>query len=305
MVARAVRGNIPAVVTPFAANGDLRLDAFEAVLDWHLANGVDGICVAGDNGESWALTKEERARLCAAAVKRVAGRVPVIMGASAITARDSIAYAALAAEAGADAILLQPQAYVLKGSRGEIVRRYEAVAKAVSIPIVAYNSPRRTGIEMDVDTFGAVCDVAPVVAVKEASRDIFHVTKMHERFADRVAILAGPAPFILPSIAMGARGFISSGPELFGREAAAIMGLGAAAPGPETRRMQFRLNAIYTALMETGTWPSALKHAHGLLGVDAGVPREPVLPLAPEQAAKIKSVMEAIGLIGPRARAAE
>jgi 4-hydroxy-tetrahydrodipicolinate synthase len=304
-MARAIAGNIPAVVTPFAANGDLRIDAFEALLDWHLANGVDGICVAGDNGESWALAKEERARLCRAAVARVAGRAPVIMGASAITARDSIAYAALAAEAGADAILLQPQAYVLKGSRVEIVRRYEAVAKTVSIPIVAYNSPRRTGLDMDPDTFASVCDAAPVVAVKEASRDIFHITRMLERFAERVAILAGPAPFILPSIAMGARGFISSGPELFGREAARIMALGAAAPSAESRRMQFRLNAIYTALMETGTWPSALKHAHSLLGVDAGVPREPVMELTAEQAAKIRSVMEAIGLIGKHARAAE
>lgn len=304
-MARAIRGNIPAVVTPFAANGDLRLDAFEALIDWHLANGVDGICVAGDNGESWALTKEERVRLCAAAVRRVAGRAPVIMGASAITARDSIAYAALAAEAGADAILLQPQAYVLKGSRAEIVRRYEAVAKAVSIPIVAYNSPRRTGIDMDCDTFGAVCGAAPVVAVKEASRDIFHVTRMHERFADKIAILAGPAPFILPSIAMGAKGFISSGPELFGREAMGIVALGAAAPSAASRRMQFRLNAIYVALMETGTWPAALKHAHNILGVDAGVPREPVAPLTADQAAKIEATMAAIGLPGPRARAAE
>lgn len=300
----AIHGNIPAVVTPFAANGDLRIDAFEALLDWHLANGVDGLCIAGDNGESWALTRDERGRLCSAAVKRAAGRVPVIMGASAVTARDAIAYAAVAAEAGADAILLQPQAYVLKGSRQEVVRRYEAVAKAVPLPIVAYNSPRRTGIDMDPDTFAAVCDAAPVVAVKEASRDIFHVTRMLERFADRVAILAGPAPFILPSVAMGARGFISSGPELLGREAATIMALGAAAPSAASRRMQFRLNTVYVALMETGTWPSALKHAHGLLGIDVGVPREPVMPLTADQAAKIEGVMATLGLLGPSVRAA-
>lgn len=304
-MARAIVGNIPAVATPFAANGDLRLDAFEAVIDWHLANGVDGICVAGDNGESWALTKDERKLLCRAAVKRVAGRVPVVMGASTITTRDTVAYAVLAAEEGADAILLQPQAYVLKGSKAEIVARYAAVAKATTIPIVAYNSPRRTGINIEPDVFAAICDASPVVAVKEASRDIFHITAMLERFADKIAILAGPAPFILPSIAMGAKGFISSGPEFLGREATKIMALGLAAPGPETRRMQFRLNAIYVALMETGTWPSALKHAHHLLGIDAGVPREPVMPLNPEQAAKLKSVMTGLGLIGAKARAAE
>jgi 4-hydroxy-tetrahydrodipicolinate synthase len=304
LAARLV-GNIPALVTPFDARGGLMLDAFERLVDWHLACGVGGICIAGDNGESWALTKDERRTLYEAGVKRVRGRVPVICGASATTARDSIAYAEIAASAGADAILLQPQAYVLKATTAEIVQRYAAVAKAVSIPVVAYNSPRRTGLNMEPDCFAAVCDVAPVVATKEASRDFFHVTRMIERFGRKVNILAGPAPFIMPSVALGARGFISSGPEIFGRAAQDIMALASAAPSDAGRAMHNRLTTIYVTLMETGTWPAALKQAHRFLGLEVGVPREPVQPLGQDQAERLRRTMIALGLIASDVQAAE
>lgn len=300
-----ITGNVPAIVTPFNAQGDLMLDAFQALIDWHLDCGVNGLCVAGDNGESWALAKDERKLLYETAVRRVAKRVPVICGASATTARDSIAYAEIAAKAGADAILLQPQAYVLKATRGEIVARYAAVAKAVPIPVVAYNSPRRTGLNMEPDVFAAVCDVAPVVATKEASRDMFHVSEMLHRFASRISILTGPAPFIVPTVPLGARGFISSGPELFGREAARIMSLAANPGTPEARAMHYRLTKIYVTLMETGTWPAALKQAQVLLGLPAGVPREPVQPLSPDQTDKLRRVMNELGLLNEAAKAAE
>ncbi|MBI1778051.1 MAG: dihydrodipicolinate synthase family protein [Proteobacteria bacterium] len=301
--ARPLHGNIPAVVTPFAATGELMLDAFQELLDWYIACGVDGVCVAGDNGESWALTKEERRQLSETAVRHVAGRVPVVMGASAITTRDTIAYAELAAAAGADAILLQPQAYVLKASMAEIVGRYAAVARAVEIPIMAYNSPRRTNLNMDVRILGAVCDAAPVVALKEASRDLFHVTHVLHAFADRIAVMTGPAPFIFPTIPLGAKGFVSSGPELFGREAMRIISLAKAGPSAEAREFHYRLTVVYETLMETGTWPAALKAAIGLLGLPAGVPRDPVQTLPPDQMAKLKRVMGEIGLLpGERQR---
>jgi 4-hydroxy-tetrahydrodipicolinate synthase len=304
-MAKPIVGNIPAIVTPFSAKGELMLDAFAALIDWHIECGVDGLCIAGDNGESWALAKDERKALFEAAVRRVRGRVPVICGASATTARDSIAYAELAATAGADAILLQPQAYVLKATRSEMVARYAAVAKAVPIPVVAYNSPRRTGLNMDPDTFAAVCDAAPIVATKEASRDMFHVSEMLHRFASRISILTGPAPFILPTVPLGAKGFISSGPELFGREARSIMTLAATPGTPEARRMHWRLTRIYVTLMETGTWPAALKHAQALLGLPVGVPREPVQPLSKEQAEKLRATMIELDLLDVGVKAAE
>lgn len=298
-----IEGHIPAVVTPFDDSGQLMIDDFVELVRWHLANGVDGICVAGDNGEAWSLTLEERRRLAEVAVREAAGKVPVIMGASAITSRQTIALADVAAAGGVDALLLQPQSYVLKATPAEIISRYRAVAEAVRVPIIAYNSPRRTGVNMDVPTLRAVCDVAPVVAVKEASRDFFHTTHVIEELGNRLAVLIGPSPFIFPGLALGARGFISSGPELLGGAALQIKELALQPPSAESRRLHFTLTSIYEALMETGTWPAALKAAHNLIGLRVGVPREPVGALPPDAEENLRRALLARGL-PVRARAA-
>ncbi len=294
---RLVEGNVPAVVTPFDEGGELLLDDFAAIVRWHLSNGADGICIAGDNGEAWALTLEDRKQLAQTAVKVVAGSVPLVMGASAPTARQTIALVEIAAEAGVDAVMTGPQAYVLKATSREIVSRLEAIHKAVPLPILLYNSPRRTGLNLDVTTFGAICDAVPVVGVKEASRDFFHVTHLIHHFGGRVPVLIGPCPFIIPGLALGARGFISTGPELFGKKAAGIRALASEKPDEESRELHYRLTRIYETLMGTGTWPAAIKASLNLLGVPAGVPREPVQPLTPEDIEKLERVMREIHLL--------
>jgi 4-hydroxy-tetrahydrodipicolinate synthase len=292
-----VEGSVPAVVTPFDENGNLMLDRFEQVVAWHLEQGADGICVAGDNGESWSLTPDERRGLAEAAVRIVGGRVPVLMGASAPMARQTIALAEIAANAGVDALMTGPQSYVLRATAAEIVDRFIAIHKAVPLPIVAYNSPRRTGLSLDVETLGAVCDAVPIIGLKEASRDFFHTTNIIRVHGQRLSVLIGPCPFIIPGLALGARGFISSGPELFGAKAARIRDLAATAPSDETRTLHFALTRIYETLMGTGTWPAALKAALNMIGVPAGLPRDPVQPLTPEDESKLRSVLREIGVL--------
>lgn len=302
-----VSGNVPAIVTPFSPGGDLRLDAYAELVRWHLAQGVDGICVAGDNGESWSLSIEERRQLAETTVKLVAGRVPVVMGASATTARQTIAYAETAAAAGVDALMIGPQSYVMKATTAELVQRMQAIHTAVPLPIVLYNSPRRTGISLTVETMRAIVSAVNVVALKEASRDFFYLSHILHHFADELAVMVGPAPFILPGLQLGAAGFISSGPELMGGLASKLMGLAAAGPAPGLRTTQYQLTRVYETLMGLGTWPSALKAGHALIGLDAGVPREPVLPLDAAATATLRAVLlECGGAVSqPQAMAAE
>src|SRR5271167_3532725 len=114
-----IHGFVPAIVTPFDGNGEIQFQSFETILRWLLDIGADGICIAGDNGESWALPAEERRALLVHARRVVGPRVPLILGASASTTKQSIKYAEVALDAGADAILLMPQTYVLKATRSE------------------------------------------------------------------------------------------------------------------------------------------------------------------------------------------
>jgi 4-hydroxy-tetrahydrodipicolinate synthase len=289
-------GFVPAIVTPFTTSGEIMLDAYQDLVGWLIEIGATAICVAGDNGESWTLDAGERASLTAAAVTAAAGRVPILTGASAPSAARTIDFARAVAEAGAQGLLLMPQPYVLKASREELARRYQAVAKAVDLPIVAYNSPRRIGFSMTTDDLAAVLEVAPVIGIKESDRDFFHHTALLERFAQRLSVLVGPCHYILPGLALGAKGFISTGPELLGATAGRIAALALQAPGQPQRKLHFKLTRIYRTLMETGTWPSAFKAALNLLGLPAGVPREPVLPLDGEALDKIRRMIDELAL---------
>ncbi len=302
-----VKGNVPAIVTPFSPAGDLRIDAYAELVRWHLDQKVDGICVAGDNGESWSLSIDERRQLAEVTVKAVAGRVPVVMGASATTAKQTIAYAEAAAAAGVNALMIGPQSYVMKATTAELVQRMETIHQAVPLPIVLYNSPRRTNISLTIETMRAMTSAVNVIALKEASRDFFYISHILHHFADRLAVMIGPAPFILPGLQLGAAGFISSGPELMGGLAARLMEQASTGSAPELRTTQYRLTRVYEALMGLGTWPSALKAGHALIGLDAGVPREPVLPLDPAATASLRGVLQECGcpVASDRALAAE
>lgn len=292
-----LRGFVPAVVTPFTAAGEVMEDAFREVVERQIAIGASGICVAGDNGESWTLDVAERTRLTHLAVEQARGRVPVIMGASAPGAAQTIRYARAAAEAGAAGVLVMPQPYVLKASRAELTRRFAALAEGVDIPIVLYNSPRRSGIELGIDDIAALIDAAPIIGIKESHRDFFHHTHLLHRFAERIAVMTGPSHFILPCIALGARGFIATGPELLGAEAGRIVETARAAPGPDQRALHWRLTVVYQLLMGTGTWPSALKTALNLLGWPAGVPRDPVMALEGADLEKVRRTLGELGLL--------
>ncbi len=290
-----VQGYWPAVVTPFDASGALRYDDFRRIVRWLVDGGAQGICIAGDNGESWALTPDERGQLVREARAEVGQQVPLVLGASAATTRQSIAYAEIAAREGADGILLMPQTYVLKATRAELVAHFRKVGAAVPLPIIAYNSPRRAGIALSVDDLAAIVDVAPIVGLKESTRELAHLSEVIRRLGERIAIMTGPASFVLPGIALGAHGFISSGPELLGSLASRLMTLGKAAPGGEFRQAHHALTRVYEGLMSIGTWPAALKAGVNLMGQPGGVPRDPVQSLSGDARDRLAALLREIG----------
>lgn len=300
---KTLGGFVPAIVSPFAANGEIMDDAFKHLVDWLIGNGASAICVAGDNGETWALSAEERGRLTRLAVDAARGRAEVMTGITTPTLAQTLNYARVAEANGATGLLAMPPTYVLKGSRDEIVRRYAGIAAAVKLPIVAYNSPRRVGYSMTLDDLAAAMNAAPIIGIKESEREWFHHTHLLERFRDKLAIMMGPCHFILPGIALGAKGFISTGPEFIGRDAGRLVEIGGAKPGPEFATLHYKLTVIYQLLMGTGTWPAAFKAALNLIGQPAGVPRDPVMPLTGDALEKLRRALGEIGVATVRAAA--
>ncbi len=297
LTADTFHGFIPAIVTPFDARGEILADEFSALVDWLIGCGATAIAVAGDNGESWSLDVAERARLTRLAVDRAAGRVPVVTGVSAPSTAQTVRYAKAVVDAGARGLLVLPQTYVLKATRRELLQRFEGLAKAVDAPICLYNSPRRAGIELSPDDIGALLDVAPIIAIKESHRDFFHLSHVLHRFRDRISVLVGPCHYIFPGLALGAKGFIATGPELLGPLAGRLVEIGRQKPGPELAELHHKLTVVYQTLMGIGTWPAALKAALNLIGQPAGVPRDPVMPLEGGDLDRLRKSLGELGLL--------
>lgn len=292
MEKKDLHGFVPAVVTPFNERGDLMEDAFQTLVKHFYKLGAVAICVAGDNGEAWALSIEERGRLTQLAVDAVHGNIPIITGCSATGLQDSVSFAQVAEEHGASAVLSMPQTYVLKTTREELLTRFEKLGRSIHIPIVAYNSPRRSGLALSPLDIEAIMGVAPIIGIKESSRDFFHHTELIETLGHKLAIMVGPCHFIVPGLAMGAAGFIATGPEFLGKQAQHIPALARAAASEARQACHFKLTKLYQVLMGTGTWPASLKAALNLMGLPAGVPRDPVHPATPVMIEKIKQTFE-------------
>lgn len=295
-------GFIPVVVTPFDEGARLRLDWFADIVAWEFANGAEGVCVAAGNGEAAELSAEEVGAVVRAAHEAARGRGPIIGGAigpGTGPVEAAIARVRAAADAGADAVLVTPDPTRPNAAREEILARFRGIHQATGAPIVVYNSPRHYGVNIDVALLGDLADVIDLAGVKESSRDFHHIGEVLAAHADRVPIFMGPGPFIMPGIAQGAAGFLSTGPDLLGRRASRILELALGAPSPESRAMHRQVAGLYHLILDSGFGPSPgpLKAALNYLGLPAGVPRDPGKRLAPEAKRRLLASLGALGLL--------
>ena len=280
---RRLEGLFSVTVTPFGPDGALDLSAFATILEWHIAQGSAGLAIAADNGEASLLTITERQAMAETAVRVAAGRVPVVMGAMgthAFTACDTIKMVEVAAAAGVDAALVSPAPYLGSSTRAEVVGRYREIYRAVNLPVIAYNNPRHFGVAVEGDTLQQLLDEIDLVGIKESSRQFLDVSAGIARFGDRLSIFMGCGYLLMPGLALGAAGVLSTGVDLFGRESARIVALARGAACTESRNLHHKVTRAYTFLLETGTPPAALKALLNMMGLPAGVPRLPAHPLA-------------------------
>ncbi|UWR25261.1 dihydrodipicolinate synthase family protein [Sulfitobacter sp. S223] len=291
-----LHGYVPAIATPFSPKGDIMEDAFVELFEFLIARGATGICIAGDNGESWALSAAERGRLVRLAKDTARGRVHVMMGISAPVIETSVSYINAAEENGADVLLSMPQTYVLKVSEPELMARFDKISAATKLPLVLYNSPRRMGFSLTVDQTERLLNAHNVIGIKESQRDFFYHTHLLDRLANRMAIMTGPCHYILPAFALGAKGFIATGPEFTTTKPSEMAAMGTSAPDALYRKTHMELTVLYEMLMGLGTWPAAFKAALNLIGQPAGVPRDPVMALAPADVDKIRQTFDRLGI---------
>lgn len=291
-----LRGFVPAMATPFNDKGEIMEDAFVELFEFLIGRGATTICIAGDNGESWALSAAERGRLVRLAKETSKDRVKVMMGISAPTIEAALNYVRAAEENGADALLSMPQTYVLKATEAELMARFDRVSATTSKPLVLYNSPRRMGFSLTVDQTETLLNNHNVIGIKESQRDFFYHTHLLARLSDKLSVMTGPCHYILPNFALGAKGFIATGPEFTELKPSEMAAVGLAAPNETWRKAHYQLTVLYELLMSTSTWPASFKAALNLIGLPAGVPRDPVLPATDADVDKIKRTFDQLGI---------
>ncbi|MBW2091531.1 MAG: 4-hydroxy-tetrahydrodipicolinate synthase, partial [Deltaproteobacteria bacterium] len=209
-------GAIVAIVTPFS-NGQVDEDAFRRLINFQIENGTHAIVPCGTTGESATLSHDEHKRVIEFVIKEVDGRVPVIAGTGSNNTTEAIELTRHAKEVGADgALMILP--YYNKPTQEGLYQHFKTVAEAVSLPIIMYNIPSRTGINMLPATVARLAKIENIVGVKESSGDLVQMTQIIEACGDDFDVISGDDPLALPLMAVGGKGVISVASNVVPRE---------------------------------------------------------------------------------------
>ncbi len=287
-----LRGVIAAMVTPMQPDEALDDAAIPHLVE-HLVGheGVHGILVVGGTGELASLSAEERRRMIVATVSAVAGRVPVIVGTSGSATREVARSCQEAQALGASAVLVGHPVYWHPSTR-ELLRFYGDVAAALDIPVVLYNNPGATGVDLQPEQIAELSAAGQVRYVKESSGDASRISRLRLLCGDRLGVLCGSDHLAFEAFAAGAQGFIAAAANAVGRSAVELFRLVAEQGDLESgRRLNDRLLPFTTLIETTGKYVQLAKMALNDQGVHVGPPRRPLLPLDGDEAAAARAAL--------------
>jgi 4-hydroxy-tetrahydrodipicolinate synthase len=287
-------GSLVAIVTPFR-NGRVDERALTELIEFQIANGTDGIVPCGTTGESATLSHEEHQRVVEVTVEAVRRRVPVIAGTGSNCTDEAVSLTRHAKQAGADgALLITP--YYTKPTQEGLYRHYKEVAEAVDLPLVLYNIPGRTGVNLAPATVARLTSFRTVVAIKEGSGSLQQVSDIIKLCGDRMTVLSGDDPLTLPMLALGAKGVITVTANIAPKDMAAMVDAWAAGQTEAARRLHYKLHPLFVALFYE-TNPIPVKEALAMMGKIDGELRLPLCPMSPETRDKLARALKEYGLI--------
>ena len=287
-------GCATAIATPMNADGSINYDEFGRLIDYQIENKIDGLVICGTTGESATMTDEEHIEVIRYGVKCVAGRVPVIAGTGSNDTAYAVELSKDAEKAGADALLLVTPYYNKASQRG-LVKHFTAIADAVNIPIMLYNVPSRTGVNIAVDTYKELAKHPNITAVKEASSNMDTVMQL-SAYTD-LDIYSGNDDEALCCLALGGKGLVSVTSNVAPREKHDEIMLFLEGKHGEALEIQKKLLALDKAMFMDVN-PIPVKEALNIMGFKAGECRLPLCSMTDEMIAKLRAVMEPLGLVG-------
>jgi 4-hydroxy-tetrahydrodipicolinate synthase len=293
-MALRIEGTYTALVTPLLHEPGQPIDwaAFDELVDVQVAGGVAGLVPCGTTGESPTLSHEEHAQVIERTVQRARKRVQVIAGAGSNSTREAVGLAQHAERVGADALMVVVP-YYNKPTQEGLFRHFVEVAGSVRVPIVIYNIPARTGIDLAPETLARICAKAPnVAATKEATGNVLRAQRLVQTMGDRLAVLSGDDALTLPMIAVGARGVISVTSNLLPAEVTRATKLALDGKLDDARRAHLALMPVHDAMFLEAN-PGPVKAALAMRGVMTDVVRSPLCTPTEATCAAISAALDA------------
>jgi len=289
-----IRGSITALITPFK-NGEVDEKAFKRLVDWQIAEGTQGLVPVGTTGESPTLSHKEHMQVVGLCVETARGRVPVIAGAGSNSTREAIELTRHAKGVGADAAL-SVAPYYNKPTQEGLYRHFAAIADAVDLPIVLYNIPGRSIVEISVETMARLAVIANIVGVKDATGNLARASRDRAVLPEDFVRLSGDDATALGFMAHGGRGCISVTSNVAPRACAEFQNACQAGDYAKALKIQDRLMALHDALFCEAS-PAPTKYAASLLGLCEAEVRLPIVALSAGGRETVRAAMEAAQLL--------
>ncbi len=279
-------GSIVALVTPFR-NGKVDYPTLEKLIEWHIKEGTDALLPCGTTGESATLTHQEHKEVIKFVVERARGRCKVIAGTGSNSTQEALKLTAFSKEVGADgALLITP--YYNKPTQKGLYLHYEKIAREVDIPIVLYNVPSRTGINIAPETVRDLSAIPNIVAIKEASGNLDQISKIIA--SSTLTVLSGDDSLTFPIMALGGKGVVSVAANIVPRKVKEMVHLFLKGDIESSRKLHYQLYPLFKVLfIETN--PIPVKTALGMMGMLEPELRLPLCPLKEENKEVLKEVL--------------
>lgn len=287
-------GSLVAIVTPFK-KGKVDEKAFGELIDFHLRSGTHGIVPCGTTGESATLSHEEHKRVVEMAVKMAAGRIPVIAGTGSNSTEEAIAFTRHAKAAGAaGALLITP--YYNKPTQEGLYQHYKAVSKGVDLPLVLYNIPGRTGVNMLPATVARLMEFDNIIGIKEGTGSLQQISDLVQLCGERLVILSGDDFTALPTMAVGGKGVISVTANIAPADMAQMIEAAGRGDYGRAKKLHDQLYPLHQ-VMFVETNPIPVKAALALMGKCADEVRLPLWRMSDENLKKLKAALKRYGLL--------
>ena len=282
------RGVATALITPFI-DGNIDEIGFEKLLDYQLASGVDAVVVLGTTGEPATMSQEEKELAITIAVSKLKGKIPVIVGAGSNSTAAAVKSCELAEKIGADGLLVVTP-YYNKCTQSGLIRHYSNIATATGLPIICYNVPSRTGVNMLPSTFSKLADIPNIVGIKEASGNMEQIMEYIRLTTGRATVYSGDDSLTIPTMAMGGEGVISVASNVCAEYVTAMTRAFMSGDLQKASAMQRDMLPLVRALFSEVN-PIPVKYAAYLKGFCNGSLRLPLTEISEENASTLKTLM--------------